>query len=63
MRCSTVATDTMRNCGLYYRKGPSMKDVRSQGEGACPVRTFCAHGVRGSSDADVRTFWCKKLVW
>jgi len=29
--------------------------------GICPVRTFFGQGREGSSDADVRTFWCKKL--
>jgi len=37
----------------------NIKDVRSQGERVCPMRTFCRQG--GSSDAYVRTFWCKKL--
>jgi len=27
----------------------------------CPVRTFCGQAGGGSSDTDVRTFWCKKL--
>jgi len=36
-------------------KGPSIKDVRTQGEGIYPVRTFCGQG--GSSDVDVRTFY------
>jgi len=43
-------------------KGLSIKDVRSQGEGVCPVRTFFGQGGEGhSSDLDVRTFWQKKL--
>jgi len=37
----------------------TIKDVR-RGEGGCPVLTFCRQGGRGSSDADVRTFSCKK---
>jgi len=36
-----------------------MKDVQRQGD--CPVPKFCAQGGGGSSNADVRTFWCKKL--
>jgi len=28
----------------FYAKGPSIKDVRSQGGGGCPVRTFCGQG-------------------
>jgi len=39
-------------------KGPSIQDVRSHGEGVVQ----CGQGGKGSSsDADVRTFWCKKL--
>jgi len=42
------------------RKGLSVKDIRSHGEmGVRPVRTFFGQGRRGSSDAGVRTFWCK----
>jgi len=37
--------------------GFSIKDIRSQGEGGCPVRTFCGQG--DSSDVDVRTVWRK----
>jgi len=31
--------------------------------GVCSVRAFCGQG--GSSDADVRTFWCKshRIFW
>jgi len=36
----------------------SIKYVRSQGGGVCPVWTM---EEVGSSDADVRTFWCKKF--
>jgi len=38
-------------------KGLSIKDVRSQREGV-----FVQCGQRGSSDAYVRTFWCKKIA-
>jgi len=34
-------------------KGLSIKDVRTQEEGVCPVRTFFGQEKRGSSDADV----------
>jgi len=40
----------------HYPKRPSVKDVRNQGEGVCPVRT---RGKGSSSDADVRTFGAK----
>jgi len=41
-------------------KGPSIKDVRSQGvKGFVQCGHFADSG--GSSDADVRTFWCKKF--
>jgi len=47
-------------------KGPSIKDVRTQGKGVCLVRTVCGQGGC-SSDADVRTFWCRNFglfeVW
>jgi len=48
---------------IFYIKGPYIKYIRSQGRrGIFPVRTFYGQGGRrGSSDADVRTFWCKKL--
>jgi len=36
--------------------GCPKKDVRSQGGGSCPVRTFCGQGDEGFSDADVCTF-------
>jgi len=38
----------------------SIKDVCSQGgggEGGSTVQTISGQGGRGSSDADVRTFW------
>jgi len=39
-----------------------MKDVRSQGERVCPSSIFLdKRWEGGSSDADVRTMWCKKL--
>jgi len=39
----------------------SIKDVCSQGRAGCPMRTFFGKGV--SSDADIRTFSCKKLCF
>jgi len=44
--------------------GPSLKDIRTQGEGVYPVQTFCGQGVGElvTSDADVRTFWCKNVA-
>jgi len=47
--------------GFRYSKEPSIKDVRSQGRGCCPVCTFFGQGERGSSDADVCTFSSKKI--
>jgi len=43
-------------------KGPSIKDVRTQGKvWFFQFGHFVDKGERGgSSDADVRTFWCKK---
>jgi len=47
---------------FYIPKELSVKDVRSQEEGIGPSRTFCGQVVgKGSSDADARTFYCKKL--
>jgi len=40
---------------ITYSKEPSIKDVRSQGVG------LSSEDKGGSSDADIRTFWCKKL--
>jgi len=44
-----------------FALGASIKDVQGQGE-----RGFNANILRtrgGSSDADVRTFWCKNSVF
>jgi len=44
-----------------FLKGLCIKDVRSHGEGdVCPLSSV-DKGERSSSDADIRTFWCKKL--
>jgi len=41
----------------------AVHNVRSQGRGeVCPERSFCGQRQReGSSDADIRTFWWKKI--
>jgi len=33
------------NKRIYFSQGPSIKDVRSQRGGVCPVRTFFGQGV------------------
>jgi len=41
-----------------------MKDSAVREGGGYPVRTFCRQKEgRDSSDADVRTFWCKKQTF
>jgi len=47
-------------CSLFIAKELSIKDVRSQGKGICPVRTYFGQEGGGYSDADVCTFCCKK---
>jgi len=39
----------------------SVKDVRSQWEESLSSADILRKKMVGSSDADVRTFWCKKL--
>jgi len=41
-------------------KGSSIKDVRNQGEGVCPVQNFADKG--GSSDVDICTFLPQKTL-
>jgi len=69
-RCCEKQCKTNKNynaiqfCGFKEREsrlGAVHKDVRSQGEGVCRVRTFFGQGGKGSSDADVHTFLWKKL--
>jgi len=43
----------------YFTKGLSIKDIRGQGEGVVQCGHFSDKGGGGSSDVDVRTFWCK----
>jgi len=46
----------------YCHKRPSIKDVCSQGGGGLSsADIFRTRWERGSSDADVHTFWCKNL--
>jgi len=44
---------------VVLRKGLFIKDIRSQGGGVAQCGHFSDKG--GSSDADVCSFWCKKL--
>jgi len=47
---------------LRLELGLSIKDVRSQGRGSVfSADNLQKRGNAGSSDADVCTFWCKKL--
>jgi len=46
---------------LFRFRGRPQNTSAVRGEWVCPVRTLCGQGGRGSSDADVRTSWRKKL--
>jgi len=57
---NTIFIRTVLMKSALILNGPSIKYVCSQREGDCPVRTFFGQEVEGSSNADVRIFWCKK---
>jgi len=42
-------------------KGPSIKDVRTQGEGVCPVRLLADKGLGGSSECGRPHFLMQKI--
>jgi len=50
----------IRDLGDLIRGRP-WRTSALRGGGGCPVRTFFGQGGWGSSDADVRTFCCKRL--
>jgi len=51
----TLLGSVWKILGAVHKRRPQ------SGGWVCPVRTFADKGKGGSSDADVRTFWCKKL--
>jgi len=49
--------------GIFTLRDRPWKTSAVRDEGSCPMRSFFGQGGGGGdfSDADVRTFWCKKL--
>jgi len=48
----------------FFSKGPFIKDkdVCSQGDGGCPVRTFCRQGG-GGLQMQMSTLFLSKILW